>query len=51
FGTKEFAISGIIGSIAMLFPSTSSLPIAITMIIMSILCFVLLYLIKGKTKH
>lgn len=51
FGTMEFAISGIIGSIAMLFPATSSLPIAITMIIMSILCFVLLFLIKGKTKH
>lgn len=51
FGTMEFAISGVIGSIAMLFPATSSLPIAITMIIMSILCFVLLFLIKGKAKH
>ncbi|MDE4965743.1 Bcr/CflA family drug resistance efflux transporter, partial [Francisella tularensis subsp. holarctica] len=50
-GTMEFALSGIIGSIAMLFPATRSLPIAITMIIMSILCFVLLFLITGKTKH
>ncbi|WP_150466356.1 multidrug effflux MFS transporter [Francisella sp. SYW-9] len=50
FGTMEFAISGVIGSIAMLFPATSSLPIAITMIIMSVVCFVLLFLIKGKVK-
>ena len=50
FGTMEFAISGgVIGSIAMLFPGTSSLPIAITMIIMSIVCFILLLLIKVKT--
>ena len=50
FGTMEFAISGVIGSIAMLFPATSSLPIAVTMIIMSIICFILLFLIKGKVK-
>ncbi|QIW10963.1 multidrug effflux MFS transporter [Francisella sp. LA112445] len=50
FGTMEFAISGVIGSIAMLFPATSSLPIAVTMIIMSVVCFVLLFLIKGKVK-
>lgn len=50
FGTMEFAISGVIGSIAMLFPATSSLPIAITMIFMSIICFILLFLIKGKVK-
>ncbi|MED7789233.1 multidrug effflux MFS transporter [Francisella sp. 19X1-34] len=50
FGTMEFAISGVIGSIAMLFPATSSLPIAITMIVMSIVCFILLLLIKCKVK-
>ncbi|AIT09532.1 major facilitator transporter [Candidatus Francisella endociliophora] len=46
FGTMEFAISGVIGSIAMLFPATSSLPIAITMIIMSVICFALLIILK-----
>lgn len=49
FGTMEFAISGVIGSIAMLFPATSFPPIAITMIIMSIVCFILVLLIKVKT--
>lgn len=46
FGTMEFAISGTIGSIAMLFPATSSLPIAITMIIISIIAASLLILVK-----
>lgn len=46
FGTMEFAISGIIGSIAMLFPATSSLPIAITMIIISIIAASLLIIVK-----
>lgn len=50
FGTMEFAISGVIGSIAMLFPATSSLPIAITMIILSITCFILLFLIRANSK-
>ena len=48
FGTMEFALSGIIGSIAMLFPATSSLPIAIAMLVMSSLSFVLLLLVKNK---
>lgn len=50
FGTMEFAISGVIGSIAMLFPATTSLPIAVTMIVMSIICFALLFLIKNTSK-
>ena len=48
FGTMEFALSGAIGSIAMLFPATSSLPIAISMLVMSSLSFVLLLLVKNK---
>ncbi|AXA33338.1 multidrug effflux MFS transporter [Francisella adeliensis] len=48
FGTMEFALSGVIGSIAMLFPATSSLPIAITMLLMSSLSFILLLLVKNK---
>ena len=48
FGAMEFAISSIIGSIAMIFPATSSLPIAITMIITSIVAFVLLLFVKRK---
>ncbi|GAB4222434.1 MAG: multidrug effflux MFS transporter [Francisella sp.] len=46
FGTMEFAISGIIGSIAMIFPATSSLPIAISMIATSTTGFILLFMIK-----
>ena len=48
FGTMEFALSGILGSIAMLFPATSSLPIAITMLVMSSVSFVLLLLVGRK---
>ncbi|QIV95405.1 DHA1 family florfenicol/chloramphenicol resistance protein-like MFS transporter [Allofrancisella inopinata] len=48
FGTMEFAISGLIGSVAMIFPATSSLPIAITMIITSIITIVLLTCIHKK---
>lgn len=48
FGTMEFALSGIIGSIAMLFPATSSLPIAISMLILSSISFTLLLLVKNK---
>ncbi|QLE78881.1 multidrug effflux MFS transporter [Francisella sp. Scap27] len=48
FGTMEFALSGVIGSIAMLFPATSSLPIAIAMLLMSSLSFILLLLVKNK---
>ena len=48
FGTMEFTLSGILGSIAMLFPATSSLPIAISMLVMSSLSFVLLLLLKSK---
>lgn len=46
FGTLEFALSGLIGNIAMSFPATSSLPIAVTMIIMSVVCFVLLMTLR-----
>jgi DHA1 family florfenicol/chloramphenicol resistance protein-like MFS transporter len=46
FGTMEFAISGVIGNIAMSFPATTSLPIAVTMIIMSVVCFCLLMITK-----
>jgi DHA1 family florfenicol/chloramphenicol resistance protein-like MFS transporter len=49
FGTMEFALSGVIGSIAMLFPATSSLPIAVAMLIMSSLSFTLLLLVKNKS--
>lgn len=49
FGTMEFALSGVIGSIAMLFPATSSLPIAIAMLLMSSLSFILLLLVKNKS--
>lgn len=48
FGTMEFALSGIIGSVAMLFPANSSLPIAISMLVMSSLSFVLLLFVKNK---
>lgn len=48
FGMMEFALSGIIGSIAMLFPATSSLPIAIAMLVMSSLAFILLIFVKIK---
>lgn len=48
FGTLEFALSGLIGNIAMSFPATSSLPIAITMLTMSLICFVLLMILKEK---
>lgn len=47
FGTMEFALSGVIGSVAMLFPATSSLPIAISMLLMSSISFVLLLLVKN----
>jgi Bcr/CflA subfamily drug resistance transporter len=47
FGTMEFALSGVIGSVAMLFPATSSLPIAISMLVMSSLSFVLLILVRN----
>jgi len=48
FGTLEFALSGLIGNIAMSFPATSSLPIATTMLIMSTICFILLIVLKEK---
>jgi DHA1 family florfenicol/chloramphenicol resistance protein-like MFS transporter len=55
FGTMEFAISGVIGSIAMIFPATSNLPIAIAMIIMSSIAMILLILVNftslGKTNE
>jgi DHA1 family florfenicol/chloramphenicol resistance protein-like MFS transporter len=44
FGTIEFALAGMIGSLAMLFPATTSLPIAITMIVVSMVAIVLLVL-------
>jgi DHA1 family florfenicol/chloramphenicol resistance protein-like MFS transporter len=47
FGTMEFALSGVIGSVAMLFPATSSLPIAISILLMSSISFVLLLLVKN----
>ncbi len=48
FGTMEFALSGVIGSIAMIFPTTTSLPIAISMIIMSVIAFVLVMIVERK---
>ncbi len=44
FGTIEFALAGMIGSVAMLFPATTSLPIAITMIVVSLVAVALLIL-------
>ncbi|APC97905.1 multidrug effflux MFS transporter [Francisella frigiditurris] len=50
FGTLEFSISGLVGSVAMLFPATTNLPIAISMLVMSSLTFILL-LILGRNEE
>jgi DHA1 family florfenicol/chloramphenicol resistance protein-like MFS transporter len=49
FSTVEFALSGAIGSVAMLFPPTTSLPIAIAMIVVSIVGIILL-IISNRNK-
>ena len=48
FGTMEFALSGVIGSVAMVFPATSNLPIAIAMITVSSLAIVLLIITEVR---
>ncbi len=48
FGTMEFALSGVIGSVAMIFPATSNLPIAIAMITVSSLAIVLLIITEVR---